>query len=81
MLVPAGFEVVSRLHRCLASIGMACHSHGGCSASPVLLACGVPEEVAVNAIRISIGRQTSKEDIDTFMLDLEQAVCSLEVEK
>lgn len=75
----AGYEVVAQLKHCQASIGAACHSHSGCKASPVLMACGVPEDIAVNALRLSIGRGTSKEDIDIFMQDLKETVCSLEL--
>lgn len=69
--------MASGLKHCQASIGPACHSHGGCKASAVLLACGVPEAVAVNALRLSIGRETSKEDIDLFIQDLKEAVQNL----
>jgi len=57
-------------------VGAACHSHIA-RASPLLLACGVPEELAKNALRISIGRNTSKEDMDVFVEDLKVAVAHL----
>jgi cysteine desulfurase len=48
------------------SAGAACSS-GKVSASPVLLAMGVTETLAANAIRVSLGWGTVKEDIDTFV--------------
>ena len=44
----------------------------------MLVACGVPEEIALNALRISVGRDTSKKDIDIFIQDLKEAVDTLE---
>ena len=72
----AGVHVASQLKHCEATVGAACHSHLS-RASPMLLACGVPEELAMNALRISIGRGTSKEDIDVFVADLKNALESL----
>lgn len=46
--------------------------------SETLLCSGVPEDIARNALRLSIGRNTSKEDIDDFIDDLKQAVKKLE---
>lgn len=41
--------------------------------SPVLLASGVSEHVAMNALRVSLGRETSCQDIDLFIADLVRA--------
>ena len=49
-----------------------------CRASPILLALGISPEVAMNAIRLSVGRRTSKEDVDIAIEDLRQAVSTLE---
>lgn len=46
--------------------------------SPVLLSCGVPPEVAANALRLSVGRRTSKRDVDAAVEDLREAVLLLE---
>ena len=46
------------------------------SASPILLAIGIPPEVAKNAVRLSVGRYTSREDIDLVVSDLQQAIDS-----
>jgi len=49
-----------------ASTGSACHS-GSKTISPVLAAMGVEEEIALGAIRFSVGRYTTKQEIDTVM--------------
>ena len=74
----AGNLVLSELERCQASVGAACHSHAGSKPSPILIACGVPEEIAINAMRLSVGRDTTKGDIDTFIGDLTNAVKKLQ---
>jgi len=45
------------------STGSACHSDS-VEPSPVLTAMGIPAEVAVSAIRFSIGRMTTRQEID-----------------
>lgn len=74
----AGNRVLSELERCQASVGAACHSHAGSKPSPILIACGVPQEIAINATRLSVGRDTTKEDINTFIGDLTNAVKRLQ---
>jgi cysteine desulfurase len=49
-----------------ASSGSAC-SAGKVDPSHVLLAMGVPEEEAVGALRLSLGRHTSEADIDRVL--------------
>jgi len=39
-----------------------------------LLASGVPDDVAANAIRLSIGRGTELRDVDVVVSDLKRAV-------
>ena len=41
--------------------------------SPILLASGVARGVAANALRVSVGRDTSTSDVDLFLSDLAQA--------
>lgn len=48
--------------------------------SETLLCSGVPEDIARNALRLSVGRNTTKEDIDNFITDLKQAVNKIESE-
>jgi len=42
--------------------------------SPILLGSGVPEDVAANAIRLSVGRGTELRDVDIVVADLQRAV-------
>ena len=46
--------------------------------SPVLLSCGVPVDVARNAIRLSVGRSSTRAEVDLVVQDLKQAVARLE---
>ncbi|XP_039203023.1 selenocysteine lyase isoform X3 [Crotalus tigris] len=73
-----GWLVLSRCRTLLASVGAACHSEKGDQPSAVLLSCGIPYNVAQNAIRLSVGRNTSKEDVDLIVEDLKQAVAELQ---
>jgi cysteine desulfurase len=59
-----GAEILDRLPGLAASTGSACHS-GSVELSPVLEAMGVPPEQGAGAIRFSLGRQTTREEIDT----------------
>jgi cysteine desulfurase len=58
-----GAEMLDRLDGVAASTGSACHS-GRIELSPVLEAMGVAPEVGVGAIRFSLGRGTTREEID-----------------
>jgi len=42
--------------------------------SPILLASGIAEDIAANAIRLSIGRGTELRDVDVVVADLKRAV-------
>ena len=42
--------------------------------SSVLLATGIPDSIAINALRISAGHQTTTKDIDLFIEDLKDAI-------
>lgn len=44
----------------------------------MLLSCGIPLEVAWNALRLSVGRGTARADVDRAVQDLVQAVEQLE---
>lgn len=46
--------------------------------SHILLSCGVPTEVAANAMRLSVGRGTTKSDVDEVVEDLRETVQLLE---
>ena len=40
----------------------------------ILLASGIPEDIAKSAIRLSVGRETTRKDIDDAVEDLKEAV-------
>lgn len=50
-------------------------------ASPILLALGIEETVAKRAIRLSVGRETTQEDIDCAVNDLKQALDGIKNDK
>ena len=56
-----------------ASTGSACHS-GGTEPSPVLAAMGVPREVGAGAVRLSLGRSTTQDDLERLLELLEAKV-------
>lgn len=58
-----GAEILERLDGVAASTGSACHS-GRIELSPVLEAMGVAPEVGMGAIRFSLGRGTTREEIE-----------------
>lgn len=58
-----GYEVLAAAREVAASTGSACHS-GRPEPSPVLQAMGIPDEIAVSAVRLSVGRWTTEEEID-----------------
>ena len=62
-----GAEILSGLEGVAASTGSACHE-GAVELSPVLKAMGVPEEVGMGAIRFSLGRDTTIDEIE-YVLD------------
>ena len=58
------------------SAGSACHS-GKLSPSPILLAMGYAPQTAQRGIRLTLGKDTTKEDIDWTAMVLKQVVCRL----
>jgi cysteine desulfurase len=64
-----GADILSRLRDVAASTGSACHS-GQIELSPVLEAMGVPERVGMGAIRFSLGRYTTADEIDDVVARL-----------
>ncbi len=61
-----GAQILAALPEICASTGSACHS-GSKTISPVLAAMGVEEELAMGAVRFSVGRYTTKQEIDHAM--------------
>ncbi|NXG08496.1 SCLY lyase, partial [Sakesphorus luctuosus] len=72
-----GRRVLAHCKVLLASVGAACHSDKGDRPSPILLGCGIAPDVAQNALRLSVGRDTSRADVDLAVQDLVQAVAQL----
>lgn len=64
-----GAEVLARLDGVAASTGSACHS-GRVELSPVLAAMGITEHVGMGAVRFSLGRGTTREDIQAVITQL-----------
>jgi cysteine desulfurase len=59
----SGADLLQTLPEIAASTGSACHE-GHVTLSPVLAAMGVPRQVGRGAVRLSVGRFTTEEDID-----------------
>lgn len=59
-----------------ASSGSACTT-GSPNPSHVLMAMGLPKEIAYGALRLTLGNMTTKEDIDYTVRELKTAVASL----
>ena len=73
----AGGEILSRLDGVAASTGAACHS-GSVELSSVLKAMGVSREVGMGAIRFSLGRTTTIEELETVIQFLRNTLPSLD---
>ncbi|XP_002737381.1 selenocysteine lyase-like [Saccoglossus kowalevskii] len=73
-----GYKILQQTKHLQASVGAACHSEKHSSPSHILLSIGVPYDVASNAIRLSIGRDTTTDDIDLVVSEIKQAVQNLE---
>lgn len=59
-------EIVNGLEDVVVSVGSACHS-GSTQISPVLKAMGISEEAGKGPIRFSLGRYTTKQEIDLVL--------------
>ena len=68
-----GANVLARLDGVAASTGSACHS-GRVELSPVLAAMQVPEHVGMGAVRFSLGRGTTGEEIDSVVSKLSRVL-------
>jgi len=68
----AGGEILSRLDGVAASTGAACHS-GSVELSPVLKAMGISPEVGMGAIRFSLGRTTTVQELERVVDLLENS--------
>jgi len=61
-----GTEVLEALDGVAASTGSACHS-GRRELSPVLKAMGVSESIGLGAVRFSLGRWTTADELDQIL--------------
>jgi cysteine desulfurase len=68
-----GGEILAAMPEVAASTGSACHS-GRVELSPVLEAMGVGPKVGMGAIRFSLGRSTTEEEVDAAVLALDTAL-------
>uniref|UniRef100_A0A8D0HHW3 Selenocysteine lyase n=1 Tax=Sphenodon punctatus TaxID=8508 RepID=A0A8D0HHW3_SPHPU len=72
-----GKETLSTCPYLLSALSKPCFHCVVSRPSSILLSCGIPYNVAQNALRLSVGRDTTKEDVDRIVKDLEQAVVQL----
>jgi len=68
-----GADILARLEGVAASTGSACHA-GSVELSPVLKAMNIPPEIGMGAIRFSLGRTTTAEEIEEVVSQL-RSVC------
>lgn len=68
-----GAEILARMSTIAASTGSACHS-GQITLSPVLEAMDIAPEIGMGAIRFSLGRGTTKEEIEAVVDKLCQVI-------
>jgi cysteine desulfurase len=71
-----GEEALARATGVAASTGSACHA-GLTEPSPVLLAIGIEPTLALGALRLSLGRWTTAEEIDAAVAQLSEAILAL----
>jgi cysteine desulfurase len=69
----AGLEILGRVENVAASTGSACDS-GSVELSPVLKAMKIPPQIGMGAIRFSLGRTTTREEIESTVVLLAKAV-------
>lgn len=70
-----GQDLLDAAPQLAASTGSACHA-GSIELSPVLKEMKVPEEVGMGAIRFSLGRYTTKEEIDIVINKFKEVLIS-----
>ncbi len=68
-----GGDILGKLPNVAASTGSACHA-GAVGISPVLRAMGVPEEIALGAIRFSLGRTSTSAEVDCVVEQLRSII-------
>jgi cysteine desulfurase len=73
----AGAEILARLDGVAATTGSACHS-GRIELSPVLSAMGVVAEAGIAAVRFSLGRATTRDELDSVVERLSEIIAFAE---
>jgi len=68
-----GQELLAAIPNLAASTGSACHA-GSIELSPVLKEMNVPEEIGMGAIRFSLGRHTTKNEIDQVIIRFKEII-------
>ena len=63
MIGHIGAELLQKTPEIAASTGSACHE-GHIALSPVLCAIGVPPEIGKGAVRLSVGRFTTEDEVN-----------------
>jgi cysteine desulfurase len=74
-----GADILEQLNGVAASTGSACHS-GRIELSPVLTAMGIPERIGMGALRFSLGRGTTADEIDQVIERLTAIVSARSVD-
>ena len=65
----SGRQLLENCPRVMASTGSACHADNE-DPSAVLTALGIPDDQALGAVRLSLGRGTTEEDVEVAISDL-----------
>jgi cysteine desulfurase len=68
----SGRQLLENCRRVMASTGSACHADSE-DPSAVLIALGIPHDQALGAVRLSLGRGTTEEDVAVAISDLATA--------
>lgn len=68
----SGRKLLEACPNVLASTGSACHANSE-DPSAILTALGIPRDKALGAVRLSLGRSTRRQDIETAAMQLAQA--------
>lgn len=72
--------ILSELDQVAASAGAACHTDQ-VDVSPVIAAMGIPVELAMGTIRLSVGRNTTEEEIDFTLEEMKRVIGNLQTQE
>ncbi len=71
-----GWSILSNAQILEASTGACCHA-GDLRPSKILLAMKIDKNIASNALRLSVGRETTKSQIDLIIKDIKEALVKI----